>query len=230
MRRLTGAKCYATRGVFTPLVQGPHRGNYTCVEKPSNLQNTNMIRSGSRQEKGLPSKRGAEDVEQNANMDNDLHRLFLDQLADIYNAEQQLTKALPKMAKTAQSEELRSAFEAHLEETREHVTRLEEAAETLDESLKKRTCAAMKGLVQEAEEIAGEQKDSSALDAALIAAAQKVEHYEIATYGTLIAWAQQMGHDDAAELLGETLEEEKAADEKLTSVAESIANQRAQTE
>ena len=163
-------------------------------------------------------------------MDSDLHQLFLDQLADAFSAEQQLTKALPKMAKLAQSEELRSAFESHLEETREQVTRLQEVAKTLDESLKKKTCAAMKGLIEEADEIAAEQKDSSALDAALIAAAQKVEHYEIATYGTLIAWGQRMGHDEAVELLEETLEEEKAADEKLTSIAESVANQRAQTE
>src|SRR4051812_2842916 len=150
-------------------------------------------------------------------MDNDLHELFLDELADVYNAEQQLTKALPKMAKTAESDELREAFESHLEETQTHVTRLEEAVEKLGESLKRKTCAAMKGLVEEAQELMKEQKDSSALDAALIAAAQKVEHYEIASYGTLCAWAKQMGHDDALELLSETLEEEKAADEKLTS-------------
>jgi len=163
-------------------------------------------------------------------MDNDLHELFLDELADVYNAEQQLTKALPKMAKAAESDELREAFESHLEETQTHVTRLEEAVEKLGESLKRKTCAAMKGLVEEAQELMKEQKDSSALDAALIAAAQKVEHYEIASYGTLCAWAKQMGHDDALELLNETLEEEKAADEKLTSIAESIANTRAEAQ
>jgi ferritin-like metal-binding protein YciE len=163
-------------------------------------------------------------------MNNDLHELFLEELADVYNAEQQLTKALPKMAKTAESDELREAFEAHLEETRQHASRLEEVAEKLGEALKRKTCAAMKGLIEEANDIIKEQEDSSALDAALIAAAQKVEHYEIASYGTLVAWSQQMGHDEATQLLEETLDEEKAADEKLTSVAESIANQKAQSE
>jgi ferritin-like metal-binding protein YciE len=165
---------------------------------------------------------------QESPMHNDLHELFLDELADVYNAEQQLTKALPKMIKTAESDELREAFESHLEETRQHVTRLEEAAKSLDETIKRKTCAAMKGLVEEADDLIKEEKGSPAMDAALIAAAQKVEHYEIASYGTLVAWAEQMGHNEAAELLLETLEEEKAADEKLTSVAESIANQKAQ--
>src|SRR5690348_6885075 len=163
-------------------------------------------------------------------MDTDLHELFLDELADIYNAEQQLTKALPKMAKAAESDELREAIEQHLEETEEHVSRLEQVAEILGESLKKKTCAAMKGLVSEGEDIVSEQKNSSALDAGIIAAAQKVEHYEIASYGTLATWAEQMGHDEAAKLLRQTEDEEAAADEKLTEVAESIANQRAQAE
>lgn len=162
-------------------------------------------------------------------MDNDLHKLFLEELADIYNAEQQLTKALPKVAKNVETEELREAIESHLEETREHVTRLEEVADSLNESLKRKTCAAMKGLLEEADEIMKEQKSSSALDAAIIAAAQKVEHYEIASYGTLIAWARQMNHDEAVDLLEQTLEEEKAADQKLTSVGESVANQKAQS-
>src|SRR5580765_1164376 len=168
--------------------------------------------------------------DQSSNTNNDLHELFLDELADIYNAEQQLTKALPKMAKAAESEELRSGFEEHLEQTRQHASRIEQIAEQLGESLKRKTCQAMKGLVEEGEDIMKEQKDTSALDAALIAAAQKVEHYEIASYGTLVAWAEQMGHDQALELLKETLDEEKNADEKLTTVAESIANQRAQAE
>jgi ferritin-like metal-binding protein YciE len=176
------------------------------------------------------SNRSQSSEEQGSQMNNDLHELFLDQLADVHNAEQQLTKALPKVAKNAQSDELREAIEAHLEETQGHVTRLEEVAKGLNETIKRKTCAAMKGLIEEADELMKEQKDSSALDAAIIAAAQKVEHYEIASYGTLIAWAEQMGHDEAAELLKETLEEEKAADEKLTSVAESVANQKAQSE
>jgi ferritin-like metal-binding protein YciE len=163
-------------------------------------------------------------------MDNELHQLFLDELADIYNAEQQLTKALPKLARAAQSDELREAFESHLEETEEHVSRLEQVAASLDETLKNKTCKAMKGLIAEGDDIIKEQKNSSALDAGLIAAAQKVEHYEIATYGTLCAWAEQMGHDEAFKLLKETEEEEAAADEKLTNVALNIGNQRSQVE
>ncbi len=178
--------------------------------------------------RSMDSRRGNESQEEG--MDNDLHELFLDELADVYNAEQQLIKALPKMAKAAESDELREAFESHLEETEGHARRLEEVADGLGESLKKKTCPAMKGLIEEAQELMKEQKDSSALDAALIAAAQKVEHYEIASYGTLCAWAKQMGHENALELLKETIEEEKAADGKLTEIAESAANSRAETE
>src|SRR4051812_31444924 len=163
-------------------------------------------------------------------MDNDLHELFLDELADVLSAEQQLTKALPKLAKAAQSDELREALEQHLEETEEHISRLEQVAESLDETLKKKTCKAMQGLIAEGDDIVKEQKNSSALDAGIIAACQKVEHYEIASYGTLCAWAEQMGHDEALKLLRQTEEEESAADEKLTEVAENIANERAEQE
>jgi ferritin-like metal-binding protein YciE len=163
-------------------------------------------------------------------MNHELHELFLDELADIYNAEQQLTKALPKLAKAAHSDELREAFESHLAETQEHVSRLEQVAQSLDETLKRKTCKAMKGLIDEGDDIVKEQKNSSALDAGLIAAAQKVEHYEIATYGTLCAWAEQMGHDEALKLLRQTEEEEFAADQKLTHIAETVANQQTQTE
>ncbi|HLX70864.1 MAG TPA: ferritin-like domain-containing protein [Verrucomicrobiae bacterium] len=176
------------------------------------------------------NQRGAESESENQQTDNDLQELFLDELADVYNAEQQLTKALPKMAKAAQSDELRQALEEHLEETEEHVTRLEKVAESIDETLKRKTCQAMKGLLAEGEDIVKEQKDSSALDAGIIAACQKVEHYEIASYGTLCAWAEQLGHDAALKLLRQTEEEESAADEKLSEVAEGIANQRAQAE
>jgi ferritin-like metal-binding protein YciE len=154
----------------------------------------------------------------------DLHELFLDELADVYDAEKQLTKALPKMAKAAQNDELREAFESHLEETENHVSRLEQVAESLGEKLKRKTCKAMQGLVEEGSEIIKENKDSSALDAGLIAAAQKVEHYEIASYGTLCAWAKEMGHTDELELLEATLEEEKAADSKLTEIGQNSAN------
>lgn len=162
--------------------------------------------------------------------ENELHELFLDELADIYNGEQQLTKALPKMAKAAQSDELRQAFESHLQETEHQISRLEEVAEHLGESIKRKVCKGMKGIVEEGSEMMQEKKGSNAIDAALINAAQKVEHYEIASYGTLCAWAKQMNHDDALQLLHENLEEEKAADEKLTQVAESLANVEAERE
>ena len=161
-------------------------------------------------------------------MENDLHELFLEELADVYNAEQQLTKALPKMAKAAESDELRQAFEEHLEETQNQITRLDRVFQSLGESMKRKTCKAMQGLIEEGSEIMEEQKGSSAIDAALIAAAQKVEHYEIASYGTLCTWAEQMGHEEALDLLKENIDEEEAADEKLTQIAESVANQRAE--
>lgn len=156
--------------------------------------------------------------------DSELHELFLDELADILHAERQLTKALPKMAKAAKSDELTAAFESHLAETENQITRLEQVFTSLDEPVKSKECKAMKGLLEEGKEMMEEMKDSPALDAALIAAAQKVEHYEIASYGTVCAWAEKMGHDEAAELLNATLDEEKAADEKLTAIAESTAN------
>lgn len=157
-------------------------------------------------------------------MDQDLHELFLDELADLLNAETQLTKALPKMAKAAQSDELREAINSHLEETEGHVERLKEVFESVDEKAKSKTCQAMKGLIEEATELMRELKGKSSIDAGIIAAAQKVEHYEIASYGTVRAWAEQMGHSEAVDLLEQTLEEEKAADEKLTEIGESVAN------
>jgi len=160
---------------------------------------------------------------------NDLHELFLDELADIHNAEKQLTKALPRMAKAAQTPQLRQAFETHLRETENQIKRVEQAAEALDESLKRKKCKAMEGLLEEAKEILEEQKGTSALDAGLIAAAQKVEHYEIATYGTLCRWAEMMGHTEALNLLKQNLAEEKATDEKLSQVAEQTANVQAQS-
>src|SRR3954471_6269454 len=159
----------------------------------------------------MSARGNAETDSENEGMDTDLHELFLDELADVYNAEQQLTKALPKLAKAAESDELREALEQHLEETEEHISRLDQVAEALDETIKRKTCKAMKGLIEEGEDIMKEQKDSSALDAGIIAAAQKVEHYEIASYGTLCAWAEQMGHDEALKLLKQTEEEESAA-------------------
>lgn len=163
-------------------------------------------------------------------MDNDLHELFLDQLGDLLNAENQSTKALPKMIKAAKSEELKSAIEDHLEETKNHVERLNQVAKSLGNPLPQKTCAAMKGLIEEGSELLEEQQGKNSCDAAIIAAAQKVEHYEMASYGTVRAWAEQMGHDEAVELLSETLDEESAADEKLTEIAESLANSQGEEE
>jgi ferritin-like metal-binding protein YciE len=153
-----------------------------------------------------------------------LYELFLDELADLYNAEQQLLKALPKMAKAVKSVELREAFETHRDETEEQVSRLEEVARTLGESIKRKKCKAMEGLIEEGQDLMEEKEDSVALDAALVAAAQKVEHYEIASYGTLCAWAKLMGQNEVLSLLQENLGEEEAADEKLTTIAETEAN------
>jgi ferritin-like metal-binding protein YciE len=161
-------------------------------------------------------------------MDNDLHELFMDELADLYSAEKQLTKALPKLAKAAESDELREAIEMHLEETQEHVSRLEQAASSLDEKLKRKTCVGMEGIIEEANEMLKQTKGKSSADAAIIAAAQKAEHYEISSYGTLRTWAEQMGHEEVVELLQQTLDEENAADEKLTDIAESKVNQEAE--
>ena len=154
----------------------------------------------------------------------DLEKLFIEELSDIYNAEQQLTKALPKMAKAAQSAELRAAFEEHLDQTKEHIKRLDQVFEAIAQPMKKKTCKAMKGLIEEGNEVADEFEAEAALDAALICAAQKVEHYEIASYGCLCTWAKELGHDDALDLLQETLDEEKETDQRLTDLAESSRN------
>jgi ferritin-like metal-binding protein YciE len=156
-----------------------------------------------------------------------LHDAFLDELRDAYDGEKQLLKALPKMAKNATSDVLRDAFESHLEETRVHVERLEQVMEGLGEKARGKHCDGLAGIIEEGKSMMEEDFDEMTMDASLIAAAQRVEHYEIAAYGTLIAWAKAMGHTDAAKLLIETLEEEKAADEKLTSLAESGINQQA---
>ncbi len=153
-----------------------------------------------------------------------LETLLVEELKDIYNAENQLLKALPKMAKKATSDELKSGFEEHLEQTRVHVKRLEEVFEELGKTAKGKTCHAMKGLLEEGAEIMGEEMEPHVMDAALIAAAQKVEHYEIASYGTVRTWAEMLGKDSACDLLQQTLDEEKETDEKLTELAESTIN------
>jgi ferritin-like metal-binding protein YciE len=156
-----------------------------------------------------------------------LHDAFLEELRDSYDSEKQLIKALPKLAKAATSSELRAAFEAHLEETRGHVERLEQVFASLDEKVRGKHCEGIAGIIEEGKSIMDEDFDEAAMDAALIAAAQRAEHYEMAAYGTLVAWARGMGHSEAAKLLQKTLEEEKAADEKLTAIAEGGINQEA---
>jgi ferritin-like metal-binding protein YciE len=156
-----------------------------------------------------------------------LHDAFIDELRDTYDAERQITKALPKMIKAATSDELRTAFESHLEETRAQVERLEQVFEMLDERVRGKHCEGMAGIIEEGKTMMEEELDENAMDAVLIASAQRVEHYEMAAYGTLAAWAKTMGHTDAAELLSQTLEEEKATDEKLNTIAEGGINQEA---
>lgn len=164
----------------------------------------------------------------NESMDNALHELFVDGLKDILWAEEHLYKNLPKMAKGATSEELKSAFEGHREETAGHIERLKQVFESIGEKAQAVKCEAMAGLLREAEELLEDsEKGTMVRDAALIAGAQKIEHYEIATYGTLATYAKIMGHKEAKQLLGQTLDEEKATDEKLTGIAESFVNESA---
>jgi ferritin-like metal-binding protein YciE len=151
-----------------------------------------------------------------------LRALYIEELKDLYSAETQITKALPKLVEAATNSSLRQAFESHLEETRNHVTRLEQIFEGLDESPKGKTCEGMKGLLKEGDERAGEKGDADVLDAGIISAAQRVEHYEIAGYGSARTYAELLGEKEAVRLLSETLEEEKAADTKLTQVARRI--------
>jgi ferritin-like metal-binding protein YciE len=156
-----------------------------------------------------------------------VQELLLNELQDIYDAEKQLVKALPKMAKAASSKQLRQAFEGHLEETKAQVARLERAFDRLDTRTRGKRCEAMQGLVEEASQMMEEIKIPQVLDAALIAGAQKVEHYEIAAYGSVRALAEACGHQQVAQLLDETLEEEKAADQKLNQIALSEVNRAA---
>jgi ferritin-like metal-binding protein YciE len=161
-----------------------------------------------------------------------LRELYIDELKDLFSAESQLVKALPKMAKAANSEELRAGFEEHLQQTKGHVQRLETIFKQLDENSKGTKCKGMEGLIEEGSE-AIDEYEGAVLDAALIGAAQRVEHYEIAGYGTVIAFAEELGESEHVSLLNETLEEEKATDEKLTELSGDInseANQGAEDE
>ena len=156
-----------------------------------------------------------------------MNDLFVHQLQDVYYAEKQLVKALPKMAKKAHDQQLKQGFLTHLDETKTHVERLEQVFQMHGAQVKAVDCPAIDGIIQEADEVAGEVADKSVLDAALINAAQAAEHYEITRYGSLIAWAKQLGRNDCASVLQKTLEEEKATDQKLTQMAESKVNLRA---
>ncbi len=158
-----------------------------------------------------------------------LEDCFYDELRDVLSAEKQLAQALPKMAKKASSETLKKCFEQHLEETKKQIERLEKVFQTLERAPRAKKCEAMAGLIEEGKEVMEEDAEPAVRDALLIASAQKAEHYEIATYGTLCMWAEQLGYTQAKKLLGETLEEEKATDEKLSQVATEV-NQAAMAE
>jgi len=159
-----------------------------------------------------------------------LEKLYISELRDLYSAENQLLKALPKMVKGASSPELKDAFEQHLEQTKKHVQRLEELFEQRDESPKGKTCHAMKGLIEEGSEILKEEGEDTVLDAGIIVAAQKVEHYEIASYGSVRTFANLLGKDEEAKLLQSTLDEEAETNQILTQLAESIVNPEALSE
>ena len=153
--------------------------------------------------------------------------LFVHQLQDVYYAENQIAKTLPKLASKATAPELKQAFETHLQETKTHITRLEQVFQQHNLAVKGVDCPAIDGIIKEGNEVSGEVADTAVLDAALIAAAQAVEHYEIARYGTMIAWAEKLGRADTVAVLKQTLEEEKATDSKLTSLAKGGINQKA---
>ena len=157
-----------------------------------------------------------------------LEDLYTDMLKDMYSAEKQLVKALPKLAKNAQSPDLKKAFQEHLKQTEGHVERIERIFSDMEGSPRGKKCVGMEGLIEEGNEIMQEDAEPDVLDAGLIAAAQKVEHYEISSYGTARAWAERLGYDKAARLLQQTLEEESMANEKLTQIAESHVNMEAQ--
>jgi ferritin-like metal-binding protein YciE len=158
---------------------------------------------------------------------NNLRDALVDEIKDLYSAEKQLTKALPKLAKAASNDQLREAFESHLEETEGHVSRLEQVFELLDEKPRAKHCAGIAGIIEEGGDTLQQDAEDSVMDACLIAAGQRAEHYEMAAYGTVIAWSEALGLNDVANVLKQTLAEEKAADEKLSALADSGINQAA---
>jgi len=196
--------------------------NFNC--KGTMKKRSGKNQSSSRSNKATTRRNQSEDESDQGGMNNALHELFLEELADIHNAEQQLTKALPKMAKAAESEELRQAFEEHLEQTEEQISRLDQVFESLGEKMKRKTCKAMQGLIEEGNEVMQEHKGNPAIDAALIAAAQRVEHYEMAGYGCARTYAHMLGLTEQSALLQRTLDEEGDTDHKLTDLAETVVN------
>ena len=156
-----------------------------------------------------------------------LRDLFIEELRDVLHGERQLVKALPKMARAATSSELRTALESHLAETEEHVSRLEQAFDLIDEPARPKVCKGLQGIIEEGSETIKDTGKGAACDAAIVAGGQRAEHYEMAAYGTLLAWAKLLGYDDIAALLSDTLKEEKAADAKLTELAEGGINKAA---
>src|SRR6476619_1782461 len=156
-----------------------------------------------------------------------LHDAVIEELRDAYDAEKQLTKALPKRARAASAPDLRAAFEHHLDETRGQIERLERVFESLDEKVRGKHCDGIAGIIEEGNNVMQEDFDEDTMDACLIAGGQRAEHYEMAAYGTLIAWAEAMGHTEAVDLLQQTLDEEKATDEKLTEIADGGVNREA---
>ena len=199
--------------------------------KKSNASGNESKKSSSSSNEKLSSENESEMEESDSAMESSkLMKLFEDELKDIYWAEKALTKAIPKMIKNATSEDLVEALENHLEETQEHVSRVEEVFGLLEKKAIAKKCEAMDGLIKEAAEIMEDCEEGAMRDAGIISAGQKVEHYEIASYGTLRTFAEILGLDEAVELLQQTLDEEKAADEKLTEVAMSAVNIQAASE
>ena len=189
-----------------------------------NTESSSASRSNGTPKKSKSRSNGSDTMEATGMHSSQLQKLFEDELKDIYWAEKALTKAIPKMIKNATSEELIEALENHLEETKGQVSRVEQVFELIGKKATAKKCDAMEGLIKEAEGIMEDCEEGAMRDAGIISAAQKVEHYEIASYGTLRQFATTLGLDDAAELLEETLNEEKTADETLTEVAESAVN------
>jgi len=188
-------------------------------------------KGGSKSSSKTPRKQASMEETNGSNGHSQLEKLFTDTLKDIYWAEKQLTKALPKMQKNATTDELKSAIEEHLTQTQEHVSRLEQVFEMCGKKAQAKKCEAMEGLIEEGNEIVEEtEKGTMTRDAGIIMAAQKVEHYEIATYGTLVQFAKTLGMDEAAEILIQTLEEEKDTDQRLSEIAETNINEEAEQE